>query len=322
VYLGGALETNNTGLMAVRQNSGGGRLVGLGFVNEGLGYNPVVYDMMFEMAWRNEAVDLSEWIKGYTVYRYGQSNTDAQRAWQLLKNSVYNAPNRTRSIIDHLPKFGLSGEPPYSNILLAEAYHNLLKASGKLGNADTYRFDLVNIARQVLSNHAALLYQKVVEAYNAKDIDGFKNASDDLLELMLDVDELLATRREFLFGECLENAKRWGTTSEEKAILEWNARRVLTLWGETTRIDDYARKEWSGLISGYYHYRWKWFLEEVADSLKAGKPYDDSDFQSELRNWMVQWSDARETYPTEPRGDCIVVAKKLWDKYHDAFKYQ
>ena len=221
--------------------------------------------------------------------------------------------------MDHLPTLNQVAGAPYSNKQLADAWQNLLKASGKLGSTDTYRFDLVNIARQVLSNHTAVLHQKVIKAYNAKDYESFKNTSDDFLELMLDIDELLATRQEFLLGEWLENAKRWGTTPEEKAILEWNARRVLTLWGKSTRIDDYARKEWSGLISGYYYSRWQWYLDELAISLKADKPFDNAKFQSELRKWMVQWSVARETYPSKPKGDCIKVAKKLWDKYHDAF---
>jgi len=320
VHLGGALEKNNTSLMAARQNPEKGKLAGLGFVNEGLGYNPVAFDFMFEMAWRNEAVDLSEWIKEYAVYRYGQPNTDSERAWQVLKNTVYTAPHRTRSVMDHLPTLNQVAGAPYSNNQLADVWQNLLKASGKLGSADTYRFDLVNIARQVLSNHTAVLHQKVIKAYNAKDYENFKNASDDFLELMLDIDELLATRQEFLLGEWLENAKRWGTTPEEKAILEWNARRVLTLWGLSTRIDDYARKEWSGLISGYYHARWQWYLDELAISLKANQAFDNAKFQIELRKWMVQWSDTRETYPSKPLGDCIVISKKLWDKYHDAFR--
>jgi alpha-N-acetylglucosaminidase len=277
---------------------------------------------MFEMAWRNEMVDLSEWIKGYAASRYGQSNINAEQAWQALKNTVYTAPHRTRSMIDHLPSLSSqnSGPPTYSNIHLADAYHNFLKAADKLGNCDTYRFDLVNIARQVLSNHAAVLHQKITQAYKAKDYESFNGASDDFLELMLDLDELLGTRQEFLLGEWLENAKRWGTTPEEQAIFEWNARRVLTLWGQLPILHDYARKEWSGLISGYYHVRWKWFLYEVANSLKVDEPFDDTKFHSELRKWMVEWSDARETFPSKPKGDCIAVATKLWDKYHDAFQ--
>ncbi len=320
VHLGGALDKNNSGLLAARQHPGKGKLVGLGFVNEGLGYNPVAYDLMFEMAWRNDTVDLSEWIRGYAVYRYGQSNANAEQAWQVLKNTVYTAPHRTRSIIDHLPTLDLAEGPPYSNKQLAAAYQNLLRAADKLGDSDAYKFDLVNIARQVFSNHAAVLHQKITQAFNAKDYESFKGASDDFLEHMLDLDELLGTRQEFLLGEWLENAKRWGTTPEEKAIFEWNARRVITLWGQTPMLHDYARKEWSGLISGYYHVRWKWFLYEVANSLKVDEPFDDTNFQSELSKWMVEWSDARETFPSKPGGDCIAVATKLWDKYHDALE--
>ncbi len=110
------------------------------------------------------------------------------------------------------------------------------------------------------------------------------------------------------------------TTEAERKQLEWNARRVLTLWGTTTRIDDYACKEWSGMISGYYHARWKWYLDEVGKALESGKPHDGARFQQELRKWMEAWSDSKETYPVEASGDSVAVAKRLWKKYGDAFK--
>ena len=320
VFLGGALEKNSGGLTAARQNPGSGKLMGLGFVNEGLGYNPVAHDLMFEMAWRNGSVELDRWVKRYAGYRYGQPDANAERAWDALKNTVYAAPFRTRSIIDHTPTLGPAHGAPYDNVTLAGAWRNLLKAADKLGRVDSYRFDLVNIARQVLSNHASVLQRKVVDAYSEKDAEAFQKASEAFLQLMLDLDALLGTREEFLLGRNLEDAKRWGTTPKERSILEWNARRVLTLWGQGRAIDDYARKEWSGMISGYYHARWKWYLDEVGRALKANKPYDGAGFQAELRKWMIEWSDATETYATEPKGDSVAVAKKLWDKYGDAFK--
>jgi len=320
VFLGGALDKNNTGLMTAKQHPDRGKLVGLGFVNEGLGYNPVTHDLMFEMAWRNEPVALDQWIKRYAGYRYGQSNADADRAWAVLEQVVYSGPTRTRSIIDHAPTLGPARGAPYSHVRLASAWKHLLKASNQLGGVDAYRFDLVNVARQVLSNHAAVLHRRVVEAYHAKDAQAFQKASNAYLQLMLELDELVATREEFLLGKTLEDAKRWGTTPQEKAILEWNARRVLTLWGTGPAIDDYARKEWSGLISGYYHARWKWYLDEISKALKAGEPFDEETFQRKLRQWMVQWSDAKETYTTEPTGDSLAIAKTLWEKYGDAFK--
>jgi alpha-N-acetylglucosaminidase len=317
VHMGGALENTNAGLMEVRQAPEKGKLEGLGFVNEGLGYNPVAYDLMYEMAWRNEPHDMNEWIKGYATYRYGQSNAEAEKAWEILQNTVYTAPHRTRSIIDHAPTLNPAGASPYNNNHVAQAWQHLLGASEHLGAVDAYRFDLVNVARQVLSNYATALQRKVVEAHEVRDIAQFEKASDEFLQLMLDLDELLATREEFLLGKTLEDAKRWGTTDEEKAILEWNARRVITTWG-TTRLNDYARKEWSGLISGFYHERWKWYLDEVGAALEDDESYDNAKFQSQLSVWMYDWSDARETYPSVPRGNSIEVAQKLWDKYGEA----
>lgn len=319
VYLGGALNRNNAGLMAAQQDPGRGKLVGLGFVNEGLGYNPVVYDLMFEMAWRNEAVDTGEWVKRYAEHRYGQSNVDAEQAWEALKDTVYSGPSRTRSILDHYPSLNPASGPPYHNARLADAWRDLLHASEPLGTTDTYRFDLVNITRQVLSNYAATLQHQLADAYQMKNAQDFQEASKDFLQLMRDLDELLATRKEFLLGDCLENAKRWGKTDKEKTLLEWNARRVLTLWG-TTKINDYARKEWSGMISGYYLKRWEWYLREVGKSLNSKHAFDNAEFDRKLRQWMVQWSDGQETYPAEPSGDSVAVSRRLWKQYRGAFK--
>ena len=115
------------------------------------------------------------------------------------------------------------------------------------------------------------------------------------------IDELLATRKEFLLGCWLEDAKRWGTTDAERARFEWNARRVLTLWGEGPAIDDYARKEWSGLLGGYYKERWQKYLGQTEQSLDTGKPIDEQDFQKRLRQWMADWSSRHESYPAQPR---------------------
>jgi alpha-N-acetylglucosaminidase len=320
LFLGGNLSGINKGIMAVKQSPDRGRISGLGFVNEGLGYNPVIQDLMFEMAWRDGAVDLDAWVRRYAGYRYGRSNPHAQQAWDILQNTVYRAPNRYRSAYTLLPSMKPARRAAYDNRKLAAVWENLLKAADSLGALDTYRFDLVNVARQGLSNHAAVLQRRVVKAYNAKNVTDFRSASNAYLQLMLDLDELLATREEFLLGRTLEDAKRWGTTPEEKSILEWNARRVLTLWGATPRIDDYARKEWSGMISGYYYVRWKKYLDEIGKALETGKPFDNGAFRRELRTWMVAWSDAKDTYLSEPKGDSLAIAKALWEKYGDTLR--
>ena len=42
-----------------------GRLAGIGMVNEALGYNPVVNDLLGEMAWRSEVPELHDWVREF-----------------------------------------------------------------------------------------------------------------------------------------------------------------------------------------------------------------------------------------------------------------
>jgi alpha-N-acetylglucosaminidase len=314
-FMGGALPRINQNPHATRNDAKGSQLAGLGFVNEGLGDNTVVYDLMYETAWRNEPVDLDEWIRDYAHNRYGMPNEQAYRAWKILKDTVYTAPFRTRSVITLTPTLKAARDLPYSNSDLAKAWEALLKGSQNLGAVDTYQFDLVNLSRQVLSNHAAILHREVIDAYRAKDLKAFRKASNRFLRLIRDLDILAGTRNEFLLGRCLEDAKRWGTTGAERDRFEWNARRVLTLWGQGPMIDDYARKEWSGMFNGYYLKRWEWYLDELAQSLKEDKPFDNKTFQKKLRTWMTEWSDQHETYPSKPKGDSVQISKRLWTKY-------
>jgi alpha-N-acetylglucosaminidase len=318
VFLGGPLNKIAGDLPAARRDPNSGQLVGLGFVNEGLGYDPAVLDLMFEMAWRDDSVAVETWLEQYVQHRYGRAHAGAARAWQALASTAYGGPASARSIIDRMPTLG--GGSGHSNPQLAEAWRSLLEAANDLGGVDTYRYDLVNVARQALSGHASVLHRQAVKAWQAKDAPAFDLAAQRFLDLLQELDELLATRGEFLLGRCLEDAKRWGTDDAERARLEWNARRVLTLWGEGPAIDDYARKEWSGMIAGYYRPRWQRLFGELSACLKENRPFDEPAFQTALRPWMAQWSDGRETYPAVPQGDSVAVAQRLWDKYAEDYK--
>lgn len=321
VSLGGSLKGIAEDLPAARKDPLGTELVGLGFVNEGNDYNPVVYDLMFEMAWRDEPVDLDAWIADYATYRYGQANSDAQRAWQRLLTTVYEGPHRTRSVIDCVPTLaGRRGGPSYSNLALARAWKSLLAAADELGDVDAYQFDLVNLTRQVLTNHAGELHGAIIKAQKAGDAEAFDRAAGRFLTLIRDLDELLGTRGEFLLGKWIADARRWGETDVEKAKMEWNARRVITLWGGGTAINDYARKEWSGMLSTFYLKRWEPYLAEHLQALKNGQAVDEEASYARLREWMLAWSDPQPALPATPSGDSVALARNLYDRYADVFK--
>ncbi len=315
VFLGGHLDLIARESHAARVSADSGSLVGLGFVNEGLGFNPVVFDLMFEAAWHDGPIDVKTYLRDYARARYGRSNADADAAWEILHGTVYAASGGTRSSIRITPHLrGKVGPPPYQDQLTG-AWGHMLDAGERLGDLDTYRYDLVNIARQVLSNHAAVLHNEVIKAHAQGDQAGFVTAGDEFLELIDDLDELLATREEFLLGSWLEDAKQWGETDAERAILEWNARRIITLWGSGNAIRNYANKEWSGMLNGCYRKRWALYFQAVSESMVAGKPLDAAAFRTRLLQWEDDWSNGHETYSAVPRGDSVAVARKLWDKY-------
>ena len=292
-------------LAAVRKHPLGQNVRGVGMLMEGYGHNPLVFDLMFEMAWRDD-VDLAAWMREYPRFRYGRSNAAAESAWQILRTDVYNRGVGGQTILTAFPAVGRHCTA-YPATALAKTWLLLLQAEKALGGTETYRHDLVNIARQALSNHAAQLYANTMAAYNAKDAAAYRKSSREFLQLIDDIDELLATDGEFLLGTWLEDAKRWGQTDAERARLEWNARRVLTLWGKTPARDcglrDYAWKEWSGMLSGFYAKRWALFFQRQLEALEANKPFDQHACHLELLKLEEQWAGQTECYPTKPAGD-------------------
>jgi len=315
VFLGGNLDLIARESHAARTSGDSGSMVGVGFVNEGLGFNPVVADLMYETAWTDGPIDVKAYLRDYARARYGRSNADTDAAWEILHATVYARSGGSRSSISITPRLRGKVAPPSYQDRLTEAWEHMLKAGDAFRDLDTYQYDVVNLARQVLSNHAAVLLNDVIKAHAAGEHRAFVAAGEKFLGLIDDLDELLATRKEFLLGVWLADAKRWGTTDAERAILEWNARRIITLWGSGNAIRNYARKEWSGMLSGCYRKRWAIYFQAVGEAMKAGKPLDARAFRTRLLKWEDDWSNSHETYPTVPRGDSVAVAQKLWEKY-------
>ena len=188
---------------------------------------------------------------------------------------------------------------------------------------------MVDVTRQVLANHASVLQQKVASRYEAKDIDGFRKASEEFLGLIDDLDRLLGTREEFLLGRWLEDARELGETQQESDLYEHNARNQITLWGnKDCRIRDYACKHWNGMMSGFYRPRWERFFDACLTAMSAGMELDYDAFVEDSKDWEWQWTLGKEEYMDEPEGDEIVECMKIWDKYgedvmlHDGLEYE
>jgi alpha-N-acetylglucosaminidase len=118
----------------------------------------------------------------------------------------------------------------------------------------------------------------------------------------------------FLLGPWLESAKAQGSTDAEKARAEYDARSILTTWGARENSDgggvhDYADREWSGLISGFYAPRWRRYFAALDASLTSGGPAGPVDWFEVEDTWARQ----RNSYPTAPVGDSYALAARVRD---------
>ena len=62
-------------------------------------------------------------------------------------------------------------------------------------------------------------------------------------------------------------------TPEEKEYFERNARTIITVWGDSYYLSDYANRDWDGLVETFYKPRWEMFFNAVLDAFDAGEPF-------------------------------------------------
>ena len=310
-----------------------GRLSGIGMMMEGLGVNPIVPDFVQDQVWRDRVPPIDNWTRDYIARRYGAPNVSAWSAWQLLLATAFRSPAQTGNFLAERPQFYTRGTayrsepvPPYDNRVLVDALDSLLAAAPAIGANDNYRYDVVNLTRQVLGQLAIPLVTRVQEAYTSGDRAALTAAEGRVTGLLGDLDTLVGTREEFLLGRWISDARRWGRTDAERRLYEYNARNIITLWGEKCtegQNDDlnlYAFKEWAGMYSSYFLPRWKEFFARLDRSLATGVPFDRAPFATDMCAWEQAWSRGDSSFPTIPQGDAVATAVRLRAKYAELLR--
>ncbi len=245
-------------------------LVGAGLFMEGINQNPLFYDLQLQMLTQPEEIDLARWLADYTLRRYGSGEACLREALRLLCESCYapkTSDSERGSILCARPNWWLDRAAPNDTIEIRYSNRTLLHALDKLMEAkqaykDGYLFDLCDIARQVLSNHALSLHHRAMEGFFQRDRTQFQRAADAFLELLEGTDRLLDTRPELRLSRWVERAQRAGEDAATSAYYRESALLLVTLWGplEKPVIFDYAWREWSGLMRSFYGMRWRMFF--------------------------------------------------------------
>ncbi len=309
-------------------------VAGIGITPEASFNNPVLYDFLFESVWRDSAdvrmlpIDLREWICDYAQRRYGGKSQSANDAWYILINTVYKSElnnlgqGAPESIVNSRPTLVSKPSSSWGNAVISYDKKELVKAVRLLiedyeilKHSAGYKYDLITILQQVLSNTAQDVHLQMADAFNNKDLVGFKDKAYQFLKIADLMDEVLSGSEYYLLGRWVEQAKALAQNSDDfsKKIYELNAKSLITTWGsfnqcETGGLRDYSNRQWSGLIKDFYKPRWECWINDRVNELE-GKPFCE---KIVWFPWEWQWARGNKLYnKTASELDLIKYAKEI-----------
>jgi alpha-N-acetylglucosaminidase len=317
---------------AALKDPSSGKMIGIGLTPEGSHQNPALFSLMLENVWQDYAIDVDQWLPQYVRRRYGSSDGRAIDAWRLLEKTVYSGgltEGGAESILVARPTLESQGHRVltklnYNPKELVKAWELLVNASDSLNDNKEFRYDLVDVTRQVLANYALTVQQEMATSYFKKDIAMFDKHGKVFLALFDDIDTLLRTEQDFLLGTWINDARRWGLTEEEKDLYELNARDLVTLWGDkNSELHEYSNRQWAGLMSDFYKPRWEQFIAYVRECMKQNNKLDTHYFERDIKEWEWNWVNSTNgNFQATPSGDPVEITRDLFLKYNKQLKVE
>ena len=275
--------------------------------------------------------------------RWGSAEKCLRDAASVLLHSCYGADSPTvpaGSIIAARPSTELRHTAPndtlalhYDNSDLCSALEKMLSSEGDY--TDGYVFDVCDLTRQLLSNHARRLFVGVMEGYARRDGRLFETSTNSFLRVMSDLDRLLRTRPEFCLHHHLHAAGNRAEGKNDQQNFELAFLACVTLFGPMQEPENYDLrwKEWSDLTGEYYAERWHAFFTLLAENFNKRKmistvcskspdernPQRGNRFYKQLDKSERKWIMSCMPKPLSEE-DTLTVAQELLNKYKPVIK--
>lgn len=280
--------------------------VGLAMLPEDMETGEIMFDATADNAFASEIFDQDSWLRKRLRIRYGADSEAAFEAWKILRDHIFNGKETQDSGLLSRPSLSVSHvisqvyELSYDNNVLKKAVHLLFQDYDLLSGSAAYRMDMMDTARQMMANDAWQVIKKIQKSYYAKDLTTFEENADKLM-LYYDLqDQLTGTVTNAMLGNWLKLARAEGKNPAEKAYMEFQARTMITLWGDregSDELHDYAAREWNGLLKDFYKQRWVSYLNILRCSFITGnKPLDYNRYDAEYYFTTLSGDYASEAY--------------------------
>lgn len=262
-----------------------GQVRGIGFSAEATLHNPIVFDLLFDMAWEREEMDLCAWLRTWLTARYGQENETAFHAWQELLRTAYHSPGYSHhggytQIFTFRPSLKMEyGEvfnelgstvikkPYYDVSAFEKAVLELGKAGELFSGEEAWLYDMQDLLRQVLNNRACGLALAAKEEWEQMRPESAARKAKEFFVLFDACERLMTVRKDTTLEDWLGYASRAGRPygPETERLFVRQAKMLITTWAgpETYRyLADYAYRQYAGLMKKYYRPRWECFFRE------------------------------------------------------------
>ena len=263
---------------------------GIGLVSEGTQMNPVVQELLWEMAWHTESFDLTQWLHDYAARRYGASNANLNAAWDILLETAYgySGPHdfNANTVLNMLPSFSpssISGGTSitYDADAFEEAVDLFMAEFETFKNKETYVYDAVDLIKQLLSNSMTLYFNTFVTARADGEYDAEEAMAEKFLDGILLMDEVCAYEVDSTIGEWLGRIDRFVSDARTGSYddysidtMRMNAKAIITAWCSKI-LHGYAYRQYSGQIADYNYPMWSSFISAVLgdETLPTNRDY-------------------------------------------------
>lgn len=271
----GMLSFYANGQLEALRSVNRGNLTGFGMAPEGIENNEVIYELLADAGWSYKEIDLQEWLKNYSLCRYGKYPEEMKVFWDNMQESVYG------SFTDH-PRYNWQFRPGHmrkgtinANDAFYKGIETLAQIAPQMKSSSLFKVDFRQWAAAYLGGKMEVLTRNIEDAYLYGDLKDALIYEKLFEKLMLGTDRILAGLPTSDMQRWIDYARGHGTTTQLADYYELNARRIISIWGPP--INDYSARIWSGLIRDYYLPRWLYYFEQK----KSGEKFDFVTWESE-----------------------------------------
>ena len=286
-------------------------VIGIGFMPESVNCCGIVYEA-FAYAAFSDNPDLDSFLRYYLKTRYGLCTERLVCAWTAACREIMNGKSvycgesalcaRPSLDVRHTSSWSPEPDPDSDQSLLISFIEALFGEYDCLKENPAYRRDLMDAVNSLIANYSWHIVSRIKESYAVKDSEALSLWGGKLFALFGIESELVSSFPDMRLGTWIGKARRHGRTAAEKAYFEWNARTLVTLWGDRSGaalLRDYSARSWQGLLEDFYRPRWESFLSRLELSLLTRRECEPIQAYDEEVPFVYR----KKAYSPTPSGD-------------------